>query len=175
MSSRPALGSTHPPIQWVPGTLSPGVKRPGRGTDHSPPTSAQVKKKWVYTSTIHTPSWRSAYLVKYRDNFTFYLLLDSGKWGLCGPQNPSRRCEEVLYLCWESNHDASVVKPMSQSMYCATNEDDLYACEMWVKLHEPTLSGIVFICNLLSDASVIETKQHQVIRWECVRNWKGMK
>jgi hypothetical protein len=29
-SSRPNLGSTQPPIQWVPGALSPGVKRPGR-------------------------------------------------------------------------------------------------------------------------------------------------
>jgi hypothetical protein len=42
---------TQPPIQWVPGTLSPGVKRPGREVDHSPPTSAEVKKTWVNTST----------------------------------------------------------------------------------------------------------------------------
>jgi hypothetical protein len=45
------LRSTQPPIQWVPGALSPGVKRPGRGVDHSPPTSAEVKKMWIYTST----------------------------------------------------------------------------------------------------------------------------
>jgi hypothetical protein len=45
------LGSTHPPIKWVPGTLSPGVKRRGRETDHSPPTSAEVKKMWIYIST----------------------------------------------------------------------------------------------------------------------------
>jgi len=32
---RPALGSTHPPIQWVSGALSPGVKWSGRETDHS--------------------------------------------------------------------------------------------------------------------------------------------
>jgi hypothetical protein len=42
-SSRPALGSTQPPIQWVPGVLSPGVKRPGREADHSHPASAEVK------------------------------------------------------------------------------------------------------------------------------------
>jgi hypothetical protein len=29
MSSRPALGPTQPPIQWVPGALSAGVKRQG--------------------------------------------------------------------------------------------------------------------------------------------------
>jgi hypothetical protein len=28
-----------------------GVKRPGREADHSPPTSAEVKKMWIYTST----------------------------------------------------------------------------------------------------------------------------
>jgi hypothetical protein len=35
----------------VPGALSPGVKRPGREVDHSPPASAEVKKMWTYTST----------------------------------------------------------------------------------------------------------------------------
>jgi hypothetical protein len=40
-----------PPIQWVPGDLSPGLKRPGREADHSPPTSAEVKKTWIYTLT----------------------------------------------------------------------------------------------------------------------------
>jgi hypothetical protein len=31
--------------------LSPRIKRPGRKADHSPPTSAEVKKMWIYTST----------------------------------------------------------------------------------------------------------------------------
>jgi hypothetical protein len=50
-SSRPTLGPTQPPIQWVPGTLSPGVKRQGREADRYPPTSAEVKKMWIYTYT----------------------------------------------------------------------------------------------------------------------------
>jgi hypothetical protein len=33
------------------GGSSPGVKRPKREADHSPPTSAEVKKTWIYTST----------------------------------------------------------------------------------------------------------------------------
>jgi hypothetical protein len=35
------------------GVLSPMVKRPGRETDYLPPTSAEVKKTWTYTSTPH--------------------------------------------------------------------------------------------------------------------------
>jgi hypothetical protein len=46
-----ALGPTQPPIQWVPGALSLGVKRPGREADHSLPSSAEVKNVWSYTST----------------------------------------------------------------------------------------------------------------------------
>jgi hypothetical protein len=49
--SRPALRPTQPPIQWVPGTLSPELKWPGREADHSPPTNAEVQKTWAYTST----------------------------------------------------------------------------------------------------------------------------
>jgi hypothetical protein len=51
-SLRLALGSTQPPIQWVPGALSSGVKRPGREAEHSPATSVEVKKMWIYTSTL---------------------------------------------------------------------------------------------------------------------------
>jgi hypothetical protein len=50
ISYRPALGPTQPPIQWVPGELSPGVKRQGREADHSPPASAEFKKMWIYRS-----------------------------------------------------------------------------------------------------------------------------
>jgi hypothetical protein len=51
MSSRPTLGPTQPPIQWLPRVLSRGVKRPGREADHSPPSNAEVKNTWRYTYT----------------------------------------------------------------------------------------------------------------------------
>jgi hypothetical protein len=50
-ASRPALGPTQPPIQWVPEALSLGVKRSGREADHSPSSGAEVKNAWSYTST----------------------------------------------------------------------------------------------------------------------------
>jgi hypothetical protein len=49
--SRMALRPTQPPIQWVPGTFSRGVKRPGREAHHSPPSSAEIKNPWIFTST----------------------------------------------------------------------------------------------------------------------------
>jgi hypothetical protein len=33
------------------GLFPPGLQRPGREADHSPPDSAEVKKMWIYTST----------------------------------------------------------------------------------------------------------------------------
>jgi hypothetical protein len=42
-----SMSPTQPPIQWV-----PGVKRPGREADHSSPATAEVKKMWIYTSTL---------------------------------------------------------------------------------------------------------------------------
>jgi hypothetical protein len=50
-ASRTALGPTQPPIQWVAGVLSRGVKRPRREADYSPPSNAEVKNAWSYTST----------------------------------------------------------------------------------------------------------------------------
>jgi hypothetical protein len=46
---RPVLGPTQTPIQWV-----PSVKRPGREGDYSPPSGAEVKNAWSYTSTSLT-------------------------------------------------------------------------------------------------------------------------
>ena len=48
--SRPVLGSTQPPVQWVPG-LSRGKERPGRDADPSPLPVLWFKKKYSYTST----------------------------------------------------------------------------------------------------------------------------
>jgi hypothetical protein len=50
---RPARLSGPPnlPSNGYRGALSLGLTRPGRQADHSPPSSAEVKKMWIYTST----------------------------------------------------------------------------------------------------------------------------
>jgi hypothetical protein len=71
-ASRTALEPTQPPIQWVPGDLSLGVKRPLREADHSPPSRAEVQEcVELYFHSSNTPSRRGALLKKHRDNFTF--------------------------------------------------------------------------------------------------------
>jgi hypothetical protein len=72
MSSRPVFGSTQPLNQWVPGALSPEVKRPGREAAHSPPVSAKVKEN--VDLYIHSPIRLYGVVfkvVKHRNNFTF--------------------------------------------------------------------------------------------------------
>jgi hypothetical protein len=41
-ASRPALGPTQPPMQWILGTLPPKAKRPEREAKHLPPCSDEV-------------------------------------------------------------------------------------------------------------------------------------
>jgi hypothetical protein len=50
-ASRPALGPTQPRIICILGAFSSEVKRPGCEADHPPPSSAEVKNAWHYTST----------------------------------------------------------------------------------------------------------------------------
>jgi hypothetical protein len=49
-ASGPARVPTHPPIQWVLGALTSGVRRPGREADHSPPSNAEVNNAWSHIS-----------------------------------------------------------------------------------------------------------------------------
>jgi hypothetical protein len=65
--SRPALGSTQPPIQWVRGAFSPGVKLTTRLQ------LVQRSRKFGFIDPLpNTSSWRSAWLVKHRDNLPLH-------------------------------------------------------------------------------------------------------
>jgi hypothetical protein len=51
-------GPIQAPTQWVTGSF-PGVKRPGRGVDHPPPSSAEVKETAeLYLYSTSGPLWR---------------------------------------------------------------------------------------------------------------------
>jgi hypothetical protein len=56
IASRPALGSNQSLIQWVLGAVSSGIKRPGRESDHSPPSSEEVNNGGAVSPLPHTSS-----------------------------------------------------------------------------------------------------------------------
>jgi hypothetical protein len=74
--STPALEPTQPPIQRVPGALSPGVKRLGDEAGHSPPCIAKVKNGGAIPPLPHMPSWHGTLLIRHRDNFTFTFMIN---------------------------------------------------------------------------------------------------
>jgi hypothetical protein len=98
-ASRPALGPTHPPNQWVPGALSLGVKRPGREADHSPPSSSEFKNACSYTSSPQYV-FMTRCLVKHRANFTFTFMASETR----SKMHHTLHCE-LLYIIHIHNAD----------------------------------------------------------------------
>lgn len=45
------------PTEWVPDTF-PGVKRPGRDTDHLPAASGEVNNEYIWRPTYKLPACR---------------------------------------------------------------------------------------------------------------------
>jgi hypothetical protein len=80
-ASRTALGPTQPPIQWVPGAFSLGVKWPGREVDHSPPSRAEVKE------------WGELYLQSFLQ-YAFMALCSAKSRGITSP----------LLVCFRISH-----------------------------------------------------------------------
>jgi hypothetical protein len=58
---RVTLEPTHPPIQWILGDLSLGIKWLRHEADHSPPPSAKVKEHMGNIDAVpNTSSWYGA-------------------------------------------------------------------------------------------------------------------
>jgi hypothetical protein len=68
-ASRPDLGTTQPPIQWVPWTLSLRVELMKREADHSPPSSDVINKAGAVIPLPRMFSW-----LKHKDSFSFISL-----------------------------------------------------------------------------------------------------
>jgi hypothetical protein len=76
------LRPDQPPIRWVPGALSLGLKRKRCEADHSPLSSAEVKNAWRYNSIKSTATTlpliirgnksRRRYLSLYSDQATYW-------------------------------------------------------------------------------------------------------
>jgi hypothetical protein len=56
LASGTTLGPTQPPIQWVPGAVSPWVKRSGHEANNSPSSSGEVKNGGAVLPYPHTSS-----------------------------------------------------------------------------------------------------------------------
>jgi hypothetical protein len=70
---RPSLEATQPPIQCVPGALTPEVKRPGReAATHHPVLRLRIHGA---IPPLHQYVVMAGCLIKHRDNFTFRLLI----------------------------------------------------------------------------------------------------
>jgi hypothetical protein len=144
-ASRKALGPTQPPIQWVPGALTLDVKWPGRESDHSPPSSAEVEEcVELYLHYPNTPSWRGAQL---KAQGQIYLLLasqgDSAPWTLF-VHNLTRTIRE--YKQWSFRYEAGYDPNWSSVKLISLIQRELIFLNETVpsKDHWPTTSLICF-------------------------------
>jgi hypothetical protein len=99
-ASRTALEPTEPPIQWVPWALSLGVKRPGRETNHSPPSSAEVKE--CVELYLHYPIRLHGVVLsqqKHRDNFTFTFYVHLPTFTVAADSRINLYVTAILHFC----------------------------------------------------------------------------
>jgi len=92
-ASRPTLGPTQPPIQWVPGALSLELRRLGSKADHLPPSGAEVKERVeLYLHYPNKPSWRGQlYLISHvPSSHCLWFYRPNNIWGRV----------QIVYLVW---------------------------------------------------------------------------
>jgi hypothetical protein len=104
--SKPVLEPTKPPIQWVPGAFSLGVKRPGREIDHLPPSNDEVKNAWIYTSTPQY-AFMAWCWVKHSDNFTFITSIGFVPWSQICSNSRIGGVEVQFYVFLTSESDGN--------------------------------------------------------------------
>jgi hypothetical protein len=145
-ASRTALGSTQPPIQWVPGafSLSLVLKRPGSEANLSPPSSAEVKG-WVelYLHSPNMPSWCGAQLKKAQG---LYLHLPL-------PINYTQLLIEEVYsvytVCCRFTYNK--LSPLSTSVFLWVDEINFYGLSLMCLVLSEYLCKVcwysIHLCN----------------------------
>jgi hypothetical protein len=135
-----SMGSTQPPSQWIPGALSPGVKRLGREADHPPP-SAEVNNAWSCTST--PPFWLHLVwcLVKHKENFTFYTILEKDHSAIL----------ITRYTCFTKR--ASMMLYQDKNCFKKTAQVDEMTYQGWTRCHccYDILRAVIFKCHELTN------------------------
>jgi hypothetical protein len=156
-----ALRPTQPPIQWVPGALSPGIKRQGLEADHSSPTNAEVKNSGalpplpIYLHGV-VLNWLST-----GANLLYFLpLWASVLKGLNSEIIISLICYAIVVIWiddpigWEADSDYTDEvhnKPCDHWVYSTLSNDVAFYYSMWLRLSSvvysprPSFNAICFM------------------------------
>jgi hypothetical protein len=70
------LEPTQPPVQWVKGSVSLGIRWQEHSADYLLPFSEKFKNGEAIPPLLHTFLWRGARVIKLRDKITFYLYIE---------------------------------------------------------------------------------------------------
>jgi hypothetical protein len=116
-TSRPVLGPTQLPTQWIPGTLSLGVRRPGREPDHPSPHIAEVKHGGAIPPLLHVCSQRVASLMKHGVEIMCNRIRPNGYRGLSlGVRRPGREPDHSPPPSAEVKHGGAI-PPLSHVIH----------------------------------------------------------
>jgi hypothetical protein len=102
----------------------PGGKAAGGEADHSPPSSAEVKNAWSYTSTPQYV-FMAWCLVKHRDNFTFTFLVHHKHMNNLYVINITHITIRKFYVAYDNINIAGICTSGNYSEICVT---DLHNC-----------------------------------------------
>jgi hypothetical protein len=158
--SRPALGPTQPPVQWVPGVLSPGLKR-GRGVTltthpHLVPRSSMSRS---YTSSppkrLHGVWW---------DSFSFRVSTR-----LFVSTSCVLRIKVCVCVLCESRHVAvSDSLEVMWRCHSSAEEDPSAVPSLEIKLFQSTRTTRVTMCQIADSRKASPSLRLTMSHWSLI-------
>jgi len=136
-----AVHTAYQPIRTE--SSSPGIKQPWHESEHSPPSSAGLKNRWIYTS-IPTYVWTARFLIRHNEDLYLYPLPSNIYCRLqtdttaCPSFKPHRnaettdRSETLLYSSGPQNLHIRATCVTKSEFSCATC--DVEACILGEKI-----------------------------------------